>query len=153
MFKILNNDFMLATTIRVRYSETDQMGFVYNANYLDWFEIARTEFCRSFGVPYSKWEEDGVMLPVVECHCRYKHPARYDDLMQLWRRISDIKIHSVTFEYRLLRASDYKLIAEGWTKHGFTDRQGHLYRRKHPFYNWLLANSSEQKTKTDGHEA
>lgn len=132
-------DYTLATTIRVRYSETDRMGIVYNANYLDWFEVARTELCRGWGTPYSKWEEDGLVLPVVEAHCRYKHPARYDDQIQLWARVSDIKVYSVMFEYRLLRASDYKLIATGWTKHGCTDVTGHLYKQEHPFYLWMVS--------------
>ena len=59
------NDFTHVTTIRVRYSETDQMKIVYNANYLDWFEIARTELCRKWGRPYTEWEAQGLMLPVV----------------------------------------------------------------------------------------
>lgn len=133
----MNKDYTLATTIRVRYSETDQMGVVYNANYLDWFEVARTELCRLWGTPYSHWEEEGLMLPVVEAHCRYKHPSCYDEQIQLWCRVSDVKIHSVTFEYRVMRKSDYKLLAEGWTKHGCTDREGHLYRKEHPFYMWM----------------
>lgn len=139
----MQKDYTLATTIRVRYSETDQMGVVYNANYLDWFEIARTEFCRTLGMPYSKWEEDGLLLPVVECHCRYKHPARYDEQIQLWCRVSEIKIYSVTFEYRLLRATDYKLIAEGWSKNACTNRQGRLYKKEHPFYLWMVSRHSE----------
>ena len=73
------NDFTHVTTIRVRYSETDQMKIVYNANYLAWFEIARTELCRKWGRPYTEWEAQGLMLPVVEAYCRYKSPARYDD--------------------------------------------------------------------------
>ncbi len=133
----MNKNYTLATTIRVRYSETDQMGVVYNANYLDWFEIARTELCRLWGTPYSNWEEQGLLLPVVEAHCRYKHPTRYDEQIQLWCRVSEVKIHSVTFEYRVMRKSDYKLLAEGWTKHGCTDREGHLYRKEHPFYIWM----------------
>ncbi|MDO5562129.1 MAG: thioesterase family protein [Synergistaceae bacterium] len=135
-------EYTLATTIRVRYSETDRMGIVYNANYLDWFEVARTELCRAWGTPYSKWEEEGLVLPVVEAHCRYKHPARYDDQIQLWARVSDIKIFSVMFEYRLLRASDYKLIATGWTKHGCTDTSGHLYKKEHPFYLWMVSKTT-----------
>ena len=130
-------NYKLAATIRVRYSETDQMGVVYNAHYLSWFEVARTELCRSLGISYVKWEEDGLILPVVEAKCRYKHPARYDDQIQLWCRVTDINIHSVVFEYRVLRASDYKLIAEGWTKHGCTDKRGRLYRKEHPFYLWM----------------
>lgn len=125
------------STIRVRYSETDRMGVVYNANYLDWFEIARTEQCRKWGKPYIHWEEMGLILPVVEAHCRYKQYVTYDDQVQLWCRVSDVKVHSVTFEYRLLRASDSKLIAEGWTKHGCVDKQGKLYKKEHAFYLWL----------------
>lgn len=139
-----DNKYELAATIRVRYSETDQMGVVYNANYLDWFEVARTELCRAWGVPYTEWEANDLMLPVVEAHCRYKHPARYDDQIQLWARVSEIKVHSVSFEYRILRASDYKLIAEGWTRHGCTNRQGHLYRKEHPFYLWMVSRAAQQ---------
>lgn len=139
----MQKDYKLAATLRVRYSETDKMGVVYNANYLDWFEVARTELCRLWGVPYTEWENDGLMLPVVESHCRYKHPALYDDQVQLWCRVAEVKIHSVTFEYRILRTNDYKLIAEGWTKHGCTNREGRLYRSEHPFYLWMASHLSE----------
>ncbi|MDL2297835.1 acyl-CoA thioesterase [Synergistaceae bacterium OttesenSCG-928-D05] len=130
-------NYELATTIRVRYSETDKMGIVYNANYFDWFEVARTEMCRAWGVSYTEWEKDGLLLPVVESHCRYKHPAFYDDRIGLWCRVAELKVHSVTFEYRLLREEDGKLIAEGWTKHGCTDAAGKLYKKEHPFYLWM----------------
>ena len=60
------NDFTHVTTIRVRYSETDQMKIVYNANYLDWFEIARTELCRKWGRPYTEWDGQGLKLAVVD---------------------------------------------------------------------------------------
>lgn len=133
----MSKDYKLATTIRVRYCETDKMGIVYNANYLTWFEIARTELCRSLGVSYTQWEKDGLMLPVAECHCRYKRPAFYDELLQLWCRVSALKPYSITFEYRVMRASDYKLVAEGWTKHACTDLQGNLYKTEHAFYKWM----------------
>ena len=139
----MQKDYKLAATLRVRYSETDKMGVVYNANYFDWFEVARTELCRLWGIPYTKWEEDGLMLPVVEAHCRYKHPALYDDQVQLWCRVTEVKIHSITFEYRILRGNDYKLIAEGWTKHGCTNSEGRLYRSEHPFYLWMASHLSE----------
>ncbi len=67
------------TTIRVRYAETDQMKVVHHAVYLVWFEYARTEFCRKYGVDYSTMEENGLFLPVVEARIRYRQPARYDD--------------------------------------------------------------------------
>ncbi|NLV82076.1 MAG: acyl-CoA thioesterase [Synergistaceae bacterium] len=146
----MKKNYQLATTIRVRYAETDRMGIVYNSNFLSWFEIARTELCRLWGIPYTQWEKDGLMLPVVESHCRYKHPARYDEQIQLWCRVTDVKIHCITFEYRLLRASDYKLIAEGWTKHGCTNTEGRLYKKQHPFYIWMSSHHLEQQSeKTD----
>lgn len=133
----MNKDYKLVTTLRVRYSETDQMGVVYNAHYLDWFEVARAELSRSWGKSCAEWESDGILLPVVESHCRYKHPARYDEQIQLWCRVSEVTTHSVVFEYRLLRVPDYKLIAEGWTKHGIMNRQGHLYKGENAFYLWI----------------
>ena len=131
--------YTLAAKIRVRYSETDQMKIVYNANYLDWFEVTRTELCRGWGRPYTEWEENGLMLPVVEAYCRYKHPACYDDEIELWGRVSDLKVHSITFEYRVVRAADGKLLTEGWTRHGCTDRSGKLFKKEHPCYLWVLS--------------
>lgn len=66
-------------TMRSRYSETDQMGYVYYGRYLEYFEVARTEMIRSVGYPYSRLENEGVMLPVVESHIQYKAPLFYDD--------------------------------------------------------------------------
>lgn len=134
----MDKAFEEATRLRVRYSETDQMKIVYNANYLDWFEVARTELCRRWGKPYTEWEHEGLMLPVVEAHCRYKHPARYDDEIILESRVADLKFFTITFEYRVVRAADGKLLAEGWTKHGCTDADGRLYKKEHPFYLWAL---------------
>ena len=96
----MNGEYTLATTIRVRYSETDQMKIVYNANYLDWFEIARTELCRKWGRPYTEWEAQGLMLPVVEAYCRYKSPARYDHRLAPWARITEPKSPPATLEIR-----------------------------------------------------
>lgn len=124
-------------TLRVRYSETDKMGIVYNANYLDWFEVARTELCRKYGTTFKEWEARGLGLPVVESYCRYKHPAKYDDRVELWCAVSDIKPYSLRFEYRILREGDGKLIAEGWTKNACLNESGKLHRREHPFYRWI----------------
>src|SRR5215472_8727860 len=68
-----------ATTVRVRYADTDQMGVVYYANYLVWFEVARTDLLRTLGWTYREMEDTGVFLPVIEAHCEYRRPARYDD--------------------------------------------------------------------------
>ena len=67
------------TSIRVRYQETDQMGVVYHGNYFTWFDIGRTEFFRNMGMVYTRLEEEGILLPVIEAQCRYIKPAKYDD--------------------------------------------------------------------------
>ena len=110
------------TTIRVRYAETDRMGVVYHANYLVWFEIGRTEFCRSRGFNYKDMEEnDSAFLVVAESYCRYKAPARYDDELIVRTHITELRRRSVRFGYELIRASDGAIIAEGETGHVVTD--------------------------------
>lgn len=122
---------------RVRYGETDQMGVVYYANYLNWFEVGRTEFCRELGKPYSFWEEKGIFLPVVEAHCRYKNPARYDDEILITSAITDLKKCSLQFRCKVTRKHDGKLLAEGWTRHGIVDREGKLIRGANLFMDWV----------------
>jgi acyl-CoA thioester hydrolase len=137
--EIKNGQFMQVSTLRVRYSETDKMGIVYNANYFTWFEIARTEYCRHFGKSYRGWEARGYFLPVVESYCHYKFPVGYDDTVLLYCRApaSQIKPHSITFDYRLCMDTD-SVIAEGWTKHAFVNSEGKVYRKDNEFYVWLL---------------
>ncbi len=126
-----------SATLRVRYAETDAMGVAYHSNYLVWFELGRTEFCRLKGFPYREWEEAGVFLPAVEARCRYKHPARYDDLLEVHVAISDLTPFTLTFSYRIIRPRDGRLVAEGETKHGFCDKNGKLVKAPQPFYGWL----------------
>jgi acyl-CoA thioester hydrolase len=110
------------TTVRVRYAETDRMGVVYHANYLVWFEIGRTEFCRSRGFAYKDMEEnDRAYLVVAESYCRYKAPARYDDELIIRTHITELRRRSVRFGYEILRLSDGVVIAEGETGHVVTD--------------------------------
>ncbi|HOO62730.1 MAG TPA: thioesterase family protein [Synergistaceae bacterium] len=130
-------------SLRVRYSETDKMGIVYHANYLPWFEMGRTEFCRQLGVAYSDWEKQGVFLPCVEAHCRYKRPARYDDLLVVRTVIRELKRCSVTFGYKIFR--EEVLLTEGYTKHAFTNPQGELLSKPEPFYGMLERRMSFSK--------
>ncbi len=125
--------------LRVRYGETDAMGVVYYANYLTWFEVARTEYCRNLGYPYSKWEEDGVFLPAVEAWCRYKHPARYDDEIEIEITLKELKITGLTFLYKVYRKSDKRLLALGETKHAFCNRDGRLLKKPEPVWSWLCS--------------
>ena len=114
--------------VRVRYAETDQMGIVYYANYLVWFEIGRVELLRSLGLAYSQLEKDHqCILPVVEATCRYKSPARYDDQILIETRPSLLRRSVLKFAYRILRkghdGEEPKLLAEGETVHVVCDDQ------------------------------
>ncbi len=109
--------------IRVRYEETDKMGFVYYGKYFTWFEVGRTELFRELGLPYRSFEERGIMLPVTEADCRYKSSARYDDIVTIktWvTRLSPVRIH---FGYQIL-SEDQKVLAYGNTEHAFVDYTG-----------------------------
>ena len=110
-------------TIRVRYGDTDQMGFAYYGNYLRWFEIGRAELLRSLGQSYRDIEAGGVWLPVLEAHCRYSRPARYDDVVVIETGVLDLRRASVRFGYRILRERAEELLATGWTEHCYIDRK------------------------------
>ena len=115
------------TLLRVRYSETDKMGIVYYANYLVWFEIGRTEFCRTRGFSYRDMEEmDDAFLVVAEGYCRYKAPAYYDDELLVRTHITELRKRSLRFGYEIVRVSDDQIIAEGETGHVLTDASGRV---------------------------
>jgi acyl-CoA thioester hydrolase len=88
---------------RVRYSETDQMGVVYHANYFVWCEIGRTELIRTLGTSYADLERQGVLLAVAEASMRYQAPARYDNLIRVESWLEEVRSRTVTFGYRILR--------------------------------------------------
>jgi acyl-CoA thioester hydrolase len=81
------------TQIRVRYAETDQMGVVYHSNYFPYFESARAESIRQLGLTYSDMEKMGVIMPVVDVHCRYLRPALYDDLLTIKTILKELPVH------------------------------------------------------------
>lgn len=110
------------TKIRVLYKDTDQMGIVYYANYLIWFEIGRSELMRQLDMPYSTFERYGLFLPVINVSCRYKAPARYDDLLLLRTRAETAGEVKIFFKYNVYR--DGELLAKGHTEHAFMTREG-----------------------------
>jgi len=114
--------------IRVRYAETDQMRVAHHASYLVWFEAGRTEFIRACGRSYAQLEEDGWLLVVIEAHCRYRRPARYDDVLTLRTRLRDVGPARMSFGYELVRAADGVVLADGWTVHAAVDRGGRVRR-------------------------
>jgi acyl-CoA thioester hydrolase len=103
--------------LRVRYSETDQMGIVYYANYLVWFEVARTDLLRQFGWTYREMEATGVLLPVIEAHCTYQRPARYDDEIEVRAAVRVLSPVRLEFTYEVVLTSDGTIAATGTTRH------------------------------------
>jgi acyl-CoA thioester hydrolase len=111
--------------VRVRYAETDQMGVVYHANYLVWFEVGRVELMRALGVEYKRMElEDDCQIVVADAHCRYHHPARYDEVLRVRTRIAESKNRVIRFAYELFRDADGQLLASGETTHIICGKNG-----------------------------
>jgi acyl-CoA thioester hydrolase len=112
------------TRVRVRYAETDQMGVVYHANYLIWFEVGRVELIRQMGLDYKSMErEEGCGIAVVDVSVRYKAPARYDEELVIQTRLTAARGSVVKFGYRIMRASDRALLCEGETVHVVVDKE------------------------------
>ena len=120
------------TTIRVRYGDTDAAAVVYNANYLRYFEIGRTELMREWVCSYNEIEQMGFILPVVECWSRFKAPAFYDDLLIIETTITEIGKLKIKFSYQVRREDEEsgrsKLLVKGFTVHAATTREGKLTR-------------------------
>jgi acyl-CoA thioester hydrolase len=112
------------SVVRVRYAETDKMGVVYYANYLVWFEVGRADLLRSLGWTYREMEHAGVSLPVIEAHCIYQRPARYDDELEIrttGRMLSAVRME---FTYEVRRVEDGVVAASGRTVHAALDNAG-----------------------------
>jgi acyl-CoA thioester hydrolase len=110
--------------VRVRYAETDQMGVVYYANYLVWFEIGRTDLLRQNGWSYREMEVDGYSLPVIDAQCAYKASAKYDDEIEVRTSGGMVSPVRVKFSYEVVRAADRTVLATGSTVHATLDRDG-----------------------------
>ena len=115
-------------TYRVIYGDTDQMGVVYYANYLRWFERGRTEFLREIGLPYGSIEKQGLHFPVAEVSCRYLKPARFDDEITIETTLVALSRVTLDFSYKISRKNDGQLLAEGTTRHACVDREGKATR-------------------------
>lgn len=108
------------TSFRVRYAETDKMGVVYYANYLIWMEVGRAEYCRAAGIRYRDMElDDGILLAVVEAHCRYLRPARYDEEIVVKTWVANASRRAVEFGYEIRDGQSGRQLAAGGTKHMF----------------------------------
>lgn len=108
--------------IRVIFGDTDQMGVVYYANYLRYFESARAAYWRDLGKSYRDLEAWGVALPVIEAHCNYRRSAHYEDLLTVDVGVSELRGASLRFAYRVLRGVE--LLADGYTRHAVIGTDG-----------------------------
>jgi acyl-CoA thioester hydrolase len=112
------------TVVNVRYAETDQMGVVYYANYLVWFEVGRVAWCRAKGFHYRDMErEEGRFIAVAEANCRYRAPARFDDDIVIRTAVAGATDKVIRFQYEILNQHTRQLLATGETVHVVTDQQ------------------------------
>jgi len=118
---------IVRTDLRVRYSETDQMGIVYHAHYLVWFEIGRTEWCRAAGLPYADMERAGLFIPVTRVEGTFRRSSSYDDPIAILTRMEELSSRGCTFAYEI-RNPEGDLLADGSTRHVFTDAEGRACR-------------------------
>lgn len=112
--------YQFETSVRVRYAETDQMGFVYYGNYAAYYEVARVEALRTLGITYKELEKQGIIMPVLENYSKYIRPARYDDLLSIRVFIKEKPDTRIRFEYEVYNG-DEKLINLGHTTLVFLD--------------------------------
>ncbi|MCX7003135.1 MAG: thioesterase family protein [bacterium] len=110
------------TVYRVPYADVDQMGVVYYARYLEYFERGRNELLRQCNLPYLELERAGVMLPVIEAHCEYLKPARYDDEVVIIARVTAVQGIRIQMTCEIMRGET--LLARGYTWHVSTSVQG-----------------------------
>ena len=114
--------------LRVRYSETDQMGTFYNSRALEWFECGRSEIMRKLGIPYAEMESRGAYLPLIEAHVSYQGRAQYDDLLELTTRVAFEGRARLRCEETIVHAQSRLPVASGYTIHAFTDKSGRPQR-------------------------
>ena len=118
------------TLLTVRYAETDRMGIAHHSHYPVWFEQARTEFVTRCGLTYSQMEQEGVLTPLSELHCRFLSHAGYEDRLLVETRMTRLTPARVQFEYRVLREGEQTPLCLGYTLHGFVSRELRPYNFK-----------------------
>lgn len=112
---------IFTSEIVVRYAETDQMGIAHHSVYPIWFEVARTNYIKNFGMTYSQMEQAGVMMPVINVNCHYCLPAKYEDVLQIETSALQLTNAKMTFKYTVKRKTDGVILGYGTTEHGFVD--------------------------------
>ena len=116
------------TTSRVIYGDTDKMGYAYNANYLRWFEIGRSETFRAMGLSYKAIEDRGIFLPVSEVYCKFLTPVQYDDVLVIETSVDTGVKGGMKFDYGIKSEDRTQIHAKGYTRHAFVDNNGRVVR-------------------------
>ena len=111
------------SAIRIRYADTDQMKFAYYGKFFEYFEQGRSDLLRAIGLPYTRVEEMGLFLPVIEAHASYKKAARYDDLLQVITILRDTPVARVRLDYEVYKEGEKDLLADGYTIHSFVNAE------------------------------
>lgn len=137
--------------LRVRYAETDRMGVVYYANYLIWFEMGRSEYCRQRGFPYLELEEQGYRLVVAEASCTYRRPAQYDELVTVRTFLHTLRRRSICFKYQVVRKGSGETLVEGETKHLCIDSEGRVKTIPDPYFTHLARGLQPQPPPQNTH--
>ena len=118
----MTDGYTFTTTVRVRFADTDAQGIAHNASYLVWFEVARVEYLREFAGGYQSLRDHGVEALVLESHCRYVVPARFDDVLHVHTRCVDLRGARFRYEYAIVR-DDGTLMADGYTSHACVEAE------------------------------
>ncbi len=126
------------TEIRVRYADTDQMQFVYNGKYLEYFEVGRTEMMRAYGLPYFKVEQEGFQLPLLEAHITYLSHAVYDDILEIEAYVKTYPEFRIHIDYKVTRKGTADVVAEGYTVHVFIKKDSKRPVRPPKFFSEIL---------------
>ena len=133
------------TIVNVRYAETDQMGVVYYANYLVWFEVGRVAWCRAKGFHYRDMEKQhGRFMMVAEATCRYKAPARFDEDIVVRTAVLNATEKVIRFEYEIRNKKTWRLLAAGETAHVVTDAEGRPSRLPEHYHHYFALPSSQK---------
>ena len=122
------------TEIRVRYADTDQMKFVYNGKYFEYFEVGRTEMLRENGLPYNLIESKGFLLPVLETFARFIIPAKYDDMIIVESKVKEYPAFRIHIDYLIKRKVTNELLVEGFTEHVFIKEESRKPMRPPDFF-------------------
>lgn len=128
---------MITVREKVRFVETDMMGVVHHSNYFRWFEMARVEYLRHFGVLLTDMMAEDIVFPITDVDCKYRASAKFDDYILIEAVLAKVSKVKMLFTYRVLREADGLLLATGSTQNAFTNKQGKIIRLPDKYFEKL----------------